>query len=413
MSRTFSRRRLLASGSALAAAPLLPAFAADPAPTPAVPEAGAVPSAPPLPPALPRDTYRDRQDRALAAAKAAGLDALVATPSTNMAYLCGADPGRSERLMALVLRPNRPSAFLTPAFEEERIRRDAVVDRTVVWQEHEDPVRLLGTLLSGAKRVGLEGTTDFHTAARLRKETRAKLVDAAPVFDGLRAVKSDAEKALLKDAAARMIAAISATHARLAAGMTEREAGEILSGELRRLGVRGGALVQFGASAALPHGGPGDARLAKGDAVLIDGGCRVGGYTSDITRTVAFGSASDELRKVYAAVDDAQRAAFSAFRAGAIPEEVDRAARAVIEAAGYGAFFTHRLGHGLGMDGHEAPYLVKGNRVPLVAGNVCTLEPGVYLPGRLGVRIEDDAAATAGGNESLSARSAGLVVLPA
>ena len=238
-------------------------------------------------------------------------------------------------------------------------------------------------------------------------------MDAAAVFDGLRAVKTEAEKALLRDAASRMQAAIAATHAKLAAGMTEREAGEIVGAELRRLGVRGGALVQFGASAALPHGGPGEARLTKGDVVLIDGGCRVNGYTSDITRTVAFGSASDELRKVYAAVDAAQRAAFAAFRAGAIPEDVDRAARRKIEDAGYGAFFTHRLGHGLGMDGHEAPYLVKGNRVPLVAGNVCTLEPGAYLPGKLGVRIEDDAAATADGNEPLSTRPPELVVLPA
>ena len=210
-----------------------------------------------------------------------------------------------------------------------------------------------------------------------------------------------------------MQTAIAATHRLLREGMTEREAGDVLTGELRRLGVRGGALVQFGASAALPHGGPSDARLAKGDVVLIDGGCRVRGYTSDVTRTVAFGSASDELRKVYPVVDAAQRAAFSAFRAGAIPEEVDRAARKTIEDAGYGPFFTHRLGHGLGMDGHEAPYLVKGNRVPLVPGNVCTLEPGIYLPGKFGVRIEDDAAAVAGGNEPLSTRPGALVVLPA
>jgi Xaa-Pro dipeptidase len=407
MSRAFSRRLFLASGSALAAAPLLPAFADGPA------EAPAAPAAPELPPPFSRETYRERQDRALSAAKAAGLDALVAVPSTSMAYLCGTDPGRSERVMALVLRPRVPSAFVTPAFEEERVRRDAVVDRTAVWQEHEDPIKLLTTLLSGAKRIGIEGTTDFHTAARLRDATGARLVDAAGLFDSLRAVKSDAEKAILKDAASRMVAAIAATHARLAAGMTERETGDILSAELRRLGVRGGALVQFGASAALPHGGPGDARLAKGDVVLIDGGCRVRGYTSDITRTVAFGTPSDELRKVYAAVDAAQRAAFAAFRAGAIPEDVDRSARKAIEDAGFGAHFTHRLGHGLGMDGHEAPYLVQGNRVPLVAGNVCTLEPGVYLPGKLGVRIEDDAIATADGCEALSARPPELVVLPA
>jgi Xaa-Pro dipeptidase len=404
--RRLSRRRFLASGSALAAAPLLPAFAEEPTPSPP-----AAP-APPLPAALPRGTFRERQDRALAAAKAAGLDALVAIPSTSLAWLCGADPGRSERLIALVLRPGVPSAVVTPAFEEPRVRRDAVVERTAVWQEHEDPVKLLGTLLAGARRIGVEGTTDYHTAARLREVTSARLVDAAAVFDGLRAVKTEAEKAFLRDAAARMLAAIAATHAKLHAGMTEREAGDLLSGELRRLGVRGGALVQFGASAALPHGGPGEARLARGDVVLIDGGCRVRGYTSDITRTVAFGSASDELRRVYAAVDGAQRAAYAAFRAGAIPEEVDRAARKVIADAGFGDFFTHRLGHGLGMDGHEAPYLVRGNRVPLVAGNVCTLEPGIYLTGKLGVRIEDDVAATPTGFDTLSERPSELVVLP-
>ena len=407
-----TRRRLLAAGSALAAAPLLPAFAEDPPPAPTPTGPGAAPAGPPLPPAFGRDTYRERQERALSAAKAAGLDALVAVPSTNMAYLCGTDPGRSERLMALVLRAKSPSAFVTPFFEEERVRRDAVVDRTAVWQEHEDPVKLLATLLSGAKRIGVEGTTDFHTAVRLRDATGARLVDAAGLFDGLRAVKSEAEKAILRDAASRILTAIAATHARLAAGMTEREAVDVLAAEVRRLGVRGGGLVQFGASASLPHGGPGDARLAKGDVVLIDAGCRVRGYTSDITRTVAFGSASDDVRKVYAAVEPAQKAAFAAFRAGAVPEDVDRAARKVIEDAGHGAAFTHRLGHGLGMDGHEAPYLVLGNRVPLVAGNVCTLEPGIYLPGRFGVRIEDDVAAGAGGCEPLSARSDGFVILP-
>ena len=158
-----TRRRLLAAGSALAATPLLPAFAADPLPTPTPV------GVPPLPPALPRETFRERQERSLAAAKAAGLDALVAVPSTTMAWLCGSDPGRSERLMALVLRPNAPSAFVTPAFEEERVRREAVVDRTAVWQEEEDPVRLLATLLAGAKRIGVEGTTDFHTASRVRR----------------------------------------------------------------------------------------------------------------------------------------------------------------------------------------------------------------------------------------------------
>jgi Xaa-Pro aminopeptidase len=144
---------------------------------------------------------------------------------------------------------------------------------------------------------------------------------------------------------------------------------------------------------------------------LIDCGCRVRGYTSDVTRTVAFGPPSDEFRKVYAIVDRAQTAGIEALAAGKTGEEVDLVARKVIEDVGYGAYFTHRLGHGLGMDGHEHPYLVKGNTKPLVAGNVVTVEPGIYLPGKFGVRIEDDYGVKEKGLASLSVRPQELVVL--
>jgi Xaa-Pro dipeptidase len=175
--------------------------------------------------------------------------------------------------------------------------------------------------------------------------------------------------------------------------------------------VDGGGLVQFGPSAALPHGSPEDRRLAKGDVVLIDCGCRVRGYTSDVTRTVAFGPPADEVRKVYDAVDKAQMAGIEALKAGRSGEEVDRAARKVIEDAGYGEFFTHRLGHGLGMDGHEHPYLVRGNKTPLAAGNTVTVEPGIYLPDRFGVRIEDDYGVQEGKPVTLSVRPGQLAVL--
>jgi Xaa-Pro dipeptidase len=401
-----SRRRLLAAVPAGALATLA-------RPLLALPRAPAEKTAAvsPLPPPLPPDVFRERQERIVAEAKKKGFDALVVLPSTNFRYVASIDPGRSERLIALILRAGVPATVVTPSFEEERVRRDAVVGRTVAWQEHEDPAALAARLLSGAHRIGLEGTTDVHTEERLRAATGATLADATAVFDALRSVKSEAETALIRDAASRTTAAIAATHRRLHGGMTEREAEEILAGEFRRLLVRGDGLVQFGASAALPHGHPGERRLRRGDAVLIDCGCRVHGYASDVTRTVAFGTPSDDLRKVYAVVEAAQGAGFRAFRGGAIPEEVDRAARKVIEEAGFGAFFTHRLGHGLGLDGHEPPYLVRGNRTPLVAGNVCTIEPGVYLPGRFGVRIEDDAVATPDGNDPLSVRAPELVVL--
>jgi Xaa-Pro dipeptidase len=236
--------------------------------------------------------------------------------------------------------------------------------------------------------------------------------DASGVFDALRMIKSAEEQAFLKEAGRRTSLAIAATHKRLSRGMTESEVANILEQEFLRLGVQGDGLVQFGPSSALPHGGPGDRRLAVGNVVLIDAGCRVRGYTSDVTRTVSFGTPSDEVRKVYAVIDRAQIAGIEALEAGAPGEAVDRAARRVIEDAGYGAFFTHRLGHGLGMDGHEPPYLVRGNAVPLIQGNTVTIEPGVYLPGKFGVRIEDDYATLESASpSSLSVRPGDLEIL--
>ena len=407
--RTISRRSLLVAAPAGALATLSPPLFAIPKEDLKVRETPA--GAPPLPPPLPADVFRNRQERVLADARKRGLDALVVLPSTNYRYLTSTDPGRSERLIALLLRPGLPATVVAPFFEAERVGRDAVIGRLVPWQEDEDPAALAAKLLSGAKRIGLEGTTDVRTEERLRTATGASLADATAVFDVLRMVKSEPERALIRDAARRTTTAIAATQKRLREGLTEEEVGEMLAEEFRKAGTRGDGLVQFGASAALPHGAPGERRLKGGDVVLMDCGCRVHGYSSDITRTAVFGTPFDEFRKVYAAVEAAQRAGFEAFRGGAIPEEVDRAARTVIEEAGYGRFFTHRLGHGLGLDGHEPPYLVRGNRTPLAAGNVCTIEPGIYLPGRFGVRIEDDAAATADGNELLSDRSPGLSAL--
>ena len=193
--------------------------------------------------------------------------------------------------------------------------------------------------------------------------------------------------------------------------MTEKQVSAILAEEFARVGVTGDGLVQFGPNSAFPHGAPEERTLAPGDVILIDTGCRVRGYTSDITRTVSFGNPSDELRKVYDVVEKAQSAGIAALKAGAIPEEVDAAARRVIEQAGYGQFFTHRLGHGLGMDGHESPYLVHGNRTPLVEGNTVTIEPGIYMPGKFGVRIEDDYAVRTAAAEGLSDRSLSLQIL--
>lgn len=397
-----TRRRWMTVAGAATAATALPASLAFPSE-----------SAPlPLPDALKPDVFRDRQSRLRAAAKARGLDVLLVTPSSNLAYTANIAMGRSERLTALLVFTDGPTVLLTPSFEEDNVKRGAVVDEVTTWKEEEDPHVKALRLLGKARAVGVEGSTAYGTVTRLLSAAPAQAQDAGALFDALRMIKSAEEQAFVKDAARRTNLAIEATHKRLSRGLTETEVADVLEQEFRRQGVHGDGLVQFGPSSALPHGGPGDRRLATGDVVLIDAGCRVRGYTSDVTRTATFGKPSDEVRKVYAVVNQAQLTGIEALRAGAIAEEVDRAARRVIDDAGYGAFFTHRLGHGLGMDGHESPYLVRGNATPLSAGNTVTVEPGIYLPGKFGVRIEDDYAVLEGTlPASLSVRPGELVVL--
>jgi Xaa-Pro dipeptidase len=391
-----SRRTLIVSaGAALSAAALPPPARAD--------------SPPPLPPPLPAPTFKGRQDALRAAAKERGLDALFVMPSTNLAYTANLAIFRSERLTALLLFADGPAVLVTPNFEEGNHRKTAVVDDVKTWKEDEDPIALVAKTLGGRAAVGIEGSTE--TVTRLSEAFSGKLSDASDVFDRLRRVKSAEEQALIRAAGDRTTRAIVATHRRVRKGMSEQAVSDLLDDEFRRLGVKGGGLVQFGPNSAFPHGAPEERSLARGDVILIDAGCKVHGYSSDVTRTVAFESATDEVRKVYDTVERAQTAGIAALKAGAIPEDVDRAARKVIEDAGYGEFFTHRLGHGLGMDGHEHPYLVRGNRSPLVAGNVQTVEPGIYMPGKFGVRIEDDYAVRAGEPEGLSARSLELQVL--
>ena len=396
-----TRRRLVVTAGASAAAALLPPALLPAAYTP-----------PPLPPPLKPDAFRERQAKLRAEAKARGLDVLFVTPSTNLAYSANLAIGRSERLTALLLFTDGPAVLVTPSFEEANHRRSAVVDDVKTWREDEDPITLTGKLLAERKTIGIEGSTTFETVTALARVHSAKTQEATPLFDALRMIKSEEEQAFIRDAARRTNLAIEGTHQRMRAGMSESEVSRILDEEFAAQGVRGGGLVQFGPSSAFPHGAPAERRLAKGDAVLIDCGCKVRGYNSDITRTVSFGPPSPEFRKVYAIVERAQLAGIEALKAGAIAEDVDGAARRVIEDAGYGKFFTHRLGHGLGMDGHEPPYLVHGNRKPLATGNVETVEPGIYMEGKFGVRIEDDYAVRANGPGSLSVRPGEMVVLP-
>jgi Xaa-Pro dipeptidase len=221
----------------------------------------------------------------------------------------------------------------------------------------------------------------------------------------------------MRRACAITLHAYRAVFASLAEGLTTAQVAGWIAAAHRRLGVRGGALVLFGPDAAHPHGTANPRPLRRGDVVLVDGGCRVHGYQSDITRTAVFGAPpTDRQRRVWDLVRKAQAAAFEAARPGVECQAVDAAARRVIEDGGFGpgyAFFTHRLGHGIGLDGHEWPYMVRGNRANLVAGMTFTDEPGIYIPGELGIRHEDTVAVTAEGCENLAPKWSGTPEEPA
>jgi len=358
-------------------------------------------------PTLGPATFARRIARAQEELKTRKLDLLVVEPSTNFQYFTGYNPGRSERLILLMVPASGAPTIVCPSFEVERIKRNTVISDARGWEEQENPWNLVAKAVGPSGVVGIEPTTSYQSYRRLsRTLPRWRFEDGALVTERLRIIKSPEEIALIRQAIAATEASIAATFTQLAVGMSERDVSALLSREMASRGSPGGGLVQFGPSSALPHGGPSAGRLTRETVVLIDAGSRVEGYTSDITRTIWFGDApSDEFKKVYNIVHDAQTAAIENAKPNVTQcQEVDRAARKVISDAGYGQYFTHRLGHGMGMDGHEAPYMVEGNTTRMEPGIVFSDEPGIYQLGKFGVRIEDDCTMTPTGVEFLSHR---------
>src|SRR6185312_8864859 len=368
-------------------------------------------------PTLGPEVFAKRIERLQAELKTRKLEMFVAEPSTNFQYFTGYNPGRSERLILLMVPLSGAPVLICPSFEIERMKRNAAVSDVRGWEEHQNPWKLVkkaGQEMKPAHRngsVAVEQSTSYQSFLNLEDQLSGwKFNNAAPVTERLRIIKSPEEVALVREAIAATEASIAATFAQLAVGMTERDVATLLSREMASRGSPGGGLVQFGPSSALPHGGPSAGALQRETVVLIDAGSRVQGYTSDITRTIWFGDApADEFKKVYNTVHDAQTAAIeNAKPFTTMCQDVDRAARKVITDAGYGQYFTHRLGHGMGMDGHEVPYMVEGNETRLEPGMVFTDEPGIYQLNKFGVRIEDDCVVTETGIEVLSHRPAKL-----
>ena len=340
--------------------------------------------------------------------RAARADALVATSGgTNFSYLVGSGFGRSERLIAIVLPVDGDPVLVAPSFEAERVRRSARIGAVRGWEENEDPFALVRAALGSTRSILVEPKTEYWVSARIQRAMPdARLIDGTDVFETLRVVKTPEEILRIRHAIAITEDAIAATFDQLRVGMRDSDVARVLAEEHAKRGIEGGGLVQFGAQSALPHGGTTSAILQPDTVVLIDAGGEFQGYASDITRTRWFGDrVPAKVREIYDVVHDAQSAAMARVKPGIACQEIDRAARAVITRAGYGNYFTHRLGHGMGMDEHEPAYMVEGNTRPLEPGFVFSVEPGIYLPNQFGVRIEDDFTCTADGGELLSRRA--------
>lgn len=349
-------------------------------------------------PAIVAADYAQRIDRAQALMAPSNLDAIVITGGTGLQYFGGIEWWQSERLFALIIPRLGAPAIVTPAFEKARAAELADPDWPIhTWEEDENPFQRAATAIAelGLRepRLGIEERVRFFEADGLAKAMPgATILSADPVTIGCRTIKTDKELDLMRRANQLTIKAYAAAVKRFAAGMTEDDTRAIVAEEFARLGSTGGAFILHGPNSAYPHGTQNRRPLRDGDVVLMDGGCTINGYASDITRTIVFGSPTSKQVEVWNLVKAAQTKALEAAVAGNTCGSVDDAARGVIEAGGYGpgyTYFTHRLGHGIGLDGHEWPYLVRGNQLPLAPGMTFSNEPGIYLYGEFGIRLED------------------------
>ena len=412
--RFLSRRRFLQSTSAGAALALFPA------PDPRVDSlSGQLPAAftslKPLgdrvQPITPEEFYaRILRAQELMAQADPKFEALLIGPGSALVYFTGIRWWPSERLLAFVVPRTGEPIIVSPAFEESRMRESLRNPAEVrVWQEDGSPTKLIAAALADRNlrsgRIGIEETFAFTFYDHFRAAAPAfDCVSADPITIACRAVKSPHELELMRLSCEATCDVFRAVFASLKEGMSQEDIDHLVTSGFAKMNLRGDALVLIGSSAALPHGSKQPQELKEGDVILIDGGTKVEGYDSDVTRTGVLGKPSAKVQQVFEIVRGAQNAALGAARAGKLSGTVDDAARALITSAGFGPdykFFTHRLGHGIGLDGHEHPYLVRASTTVLVPGMTFSNEPGIYIPGEFGLRCEDDMVITASGPSQL------------
>ena len=352
---------------------------------------------------------QQRVARAQAMMREQGIHALYLDTSSNLAYFTGISLKPTERLHGAVIPAEGEIAYLSPTFEEPKTRTMLRFGADIrVWEEHEDPTALvIETVRSQGYEDGtiaIDPATPFFTVDGMRKAgNRFGFSNGSAITAACRQVKSAAEIALMQVANDITLAVHKAAARGLAAGMTTAEVKLFIDAAHRKMGaVPAGGAVQFGEATAYPHGVPYEQTLVDGDMVLIDTGCFVHGYRSDITRTYVFGTPSARQREIWDLEQRAQLAGFAAASVGAPCEAVDAAARGAIAAGGFGPDYAtpglpHRTGHGIGMDVHEEAFMVRGNRLPMQAGMCFSVEPTICIYGEFGIRLEDIAYLTEAG----------------
>ncbi len=363
-----------------------------------------------------------RQERLAAALIENKLDALALNPGPSLAYLTGLNFHLMERPVVVLFLPGRAPAIALPELETAKL--SALPFAVQAYPYGEDPATWPGIFRNALQASDLEGRTVGVEPTRLRfLELRlleaaaptARFVSAETSLEQLRICKDASEVAAMRQAVDIAQRALQATLPFIKPGRTERQVASELTFQLLRAGSDPefpfSPIVSAGPNSANPHASPSDRPLQNGDLLVIDWGAFYAGYVSDLTRTFAIGAVEEEFSRIHQIVLQANAAGRAACRLEAPAEVVDQVARQVIEQAGYGPYFTHRVGHGIGMEGHEAPYMRAGNTLPLEPGMAFTVEPGIYLPGRGGVRIEDNMVITPDGAECLSDLPRDLIVL--
>lgn len=363
----------------------------------------------------------DRLQRLTKQIAAHGLDGLALVPGPNLLYVSGIHAHLSERPIVLILPADDDPAIIIPSLEAMKAREAGIPDdRIFDWNDAEG---YHGAFQQACAHLELAdyllGVEALHMRVLemqmlQRYAPGLQIAHAEPALSALRSIKDDSEIAAMERAIAVAEKALKRIAPRIKVGLTERQVAAMLTQELLASGAESiafGPIVAAGPNSAIPHAVPTDRVIRNGDLLVVDWGVYVDGYPSDITRTFAVGQIDPELQRIYEVVRLANEAARRAVRPGVTGREVDRVARDVIEDAGYGEYFIHRTGHGLGLEVHEPPDMSPANDQPIAPGNVFTIEPGIYLPGRGGVRIEDNVVATADGGRTMTSYSRDLMTV--